>query len=76
MSDATLKSRAWSCGSLEAGVKACAKTAGLDISQLSNEEVQRALKDLSITFAFIAFFFSAPSYRLHGPMSCWCVPLL
>ena len=48
MSAHTLQSRAWSCGSLASGAKACAATAGLDVAamkDMSPEELERTLKD-------------------------------
>jgi len=53
MSTHTLQSRAWSCGSLEKGVKACAATAGLDLTAMKDmtpEELERTLKDQLVLF--------------------------
>ena len=46
MSSQTLESRAWSCGTSEAGADACAAMAGLDLSKMNRAQLEKTLKDL------------------------------
>lgn len=45
MSRETLQSKAWSCGSLEAGVKSALGTAGIDLQSMGAEQLEQTLKD-------------------------------
>lgn len=53
MSRQTLESRAWSCGTLEAGAEACAELAGLDLSKMNQAQLEKTLKDLENCFFLI-----------------------